>query len=223
MNKELCFQIDSEDLYLEQTLVEYMGIPIFFLCKSKQNYFISLCTDIEQLNYIVSKLTLSDVHDLLHGTIPMRDVFLKQKSYWSVISGDSISSDIVNKHHDIKLYDSYLPEKDAYFKVLTHEIESYVKQFDKEFNNLYSDGKFVSHNMSFDLDVQSLDYPSEDLIAPTEDFIELISSSACLQFNPIFSSINYGQMMNLVEDIHITLSNFEKEKWITDSCTNLAA
>lgn len=75
MNKKLCFNIENQYLYLEQILVDYMGIPIFFLCKDKKQYYIALCTNIDKLNYIVTKLSLSDVYNLLHGKIPMRDVF----------------------------------------------------------------------------------------------------------------------------------------------------
>lgn len=31
MSKELCFCIDGSELYLEQVLVDYMDIPIFFI------------------------------------------------------------------------------------------------------------------------------------------------------------------------------------------------
>ena len=31
MNSKLCFRIENIELYLEQVLVDYMDIPIFFL------------------------------------------------------------------------------------------------------------------------------------------------------------------------------------------------
>ena len=37
MNKKLCFNIENQYLYLEQVLVDYMDIPIFFLCKDKKH------------------------------------------------------------------------------------------------------------------------------------------------------------------------------------------
>jgi len=73
MSKELCFNIENQDLYLEQVLVDYMDIPIFFLCKDNRQYYIALCTDIDDLGYIVAKLSLSEVYNLLHGKMPMRD------------------------------------------------------------------------------------------------------------------------------------------------------
>ena len=97
MNKELCFNIENLKLYLEQVLVDYMDIPIFFLCKGENQYYIALCTDIDELHYIVAKLSLLDVYNLLHGKVPMRDVILKQKEYWNIVSGTDISLDIVTK------------------------------------------------------------------------------------------------------------------------------
>ena len=69
MSRELCFNIENQDLYLEQVLVDYMDIPIFFLCKNKKQYYIALCTDIDELRYIVTKLSLSEVYNLLHGKV----------------------------------------------------------------------------------------------------------------------------------------------------------
>lgn len=127
MNKTLCFKIENNDLYLEQTLVDYMDIPIFFLCRSEEQYYISLCTDTDELNYIVAKLSLADVYNLLHGKIPMRDVILKQKEYWNVISGDEICLDTVTKMDITNLNHDLLPETGACFTAWTKPIEETAK------------------------------------------------------------------------------------------------
>lgn len=133
MNKKLCFNIENQYLYLEQILVDYMGIPIFFLCKDKKQYYIALCTNIDKLSYIVTKLSLSDVYNLLHGKIPMRDVFLKQQEYWEIVSGDEVCMDMVTKKKIDALEQSLLPEADACFKILTKQIKLYVQEVDNEY------------------------------------------------------------------------------------------
>ncbi|MCI6552701.1 MAG: hypothetical protein MR430_04040, partial [Lachnospiraceae bacterium] len=65
INKELCFNIENNNLYLEQILVDYMEVPIFFLCRGANQYYVALCTDIAELHYIVAKLSLPDVYNLL--------------------------------------------------------------------------------------------------------------------------------------------------------------
>ena len=116
MNKELCFIIENKKIYLEQILVDYMEIPLFFLCKEREQHYIALCVDMEELRYILAKLSLSDVYNLLHGKMPMRDVILKQQEYWDIISGDDITSDIVTKNSIGMLDLSLLPEENAVFQ-----------------------------------------------------------------------------------------------------------
>ncbi|MCI9077323.1 MAG: hypothetical protein HFH68_00160 [Lachnospiraceae bacterium] len=135
MGKELCFCIENNNLYLEQVLVDYNDIPIFFLCKDNFQYYVALCTDIYEFNYIVTNVSSLDVYNLLHGKIPMRNTFTDKKEYWKVISGEEISLDIVTKHSIDYLDISLLPEKYACFKILTKEIETFVQNFDNEFFN----------------------------------------------------------------------------------------
>lgn len=92
-----------------------------------------MCIDIEELRYIVTKLSLTDVYNLLHGRIPMRDVILKQGEYWLIKSGVEISLDVITKHGIDMLDISLLPETNAYFEILTKEIEMFVQQFDQEY------------------------------------------------------------------------------------------
>ena len=133
MNKELCFIIENQNLYLEQILVDYMNIPIFFLCKGDGKYYLVLRTDIDELCYIVTPLSLVDTYNLLHGKTPMRNVILKQKTYWMVNSGDEINKDIVVSMNIDTIDESCLPEENACFEMLTKQMENYVSKFDKEF------------------------------------------------------------------------------------------
>ena len=96
MDKELCFNIEKINLYLEQVLVDYMDIPIFFLCSGGKQYYLALCTDIDELNYIVVRLPLIDVYNLLHGKISMRDAILKQNEYWDLNQGQPILREVQN-------------------------------------------------------------------------------------------------------------------------------
>lgn len=132
MAKELCFMIGKKELYLEQVLVEYMDVPIFFLCKGGSQYYLVLCTDLDALGYVVVGLPVHEVSDLLHGRVPMRDVILHQQEYWEVVSGDEISMDVVNCHSMDDLDKALLPEEGACFEALTGEMEEYVEKFDQE-------------------------------------------------------------------------------------------
>lgn len=115
MKKKLCFIIEGVNLYLDQTLVDYNGIPIFFLCKGNGQYYIVLCTDIEDLDYIVAKVSVKDVYDLVHGKIPMRDVVLKRPEYWDIAIGEEICVDKVVRRNINTLDPNLLPEKGTCF------------------------------------------------------------------------------------------------------------
>lgn len=133
VDSELCFRIEGIELYLEQVLVDYMDIPIFFLYKGESNHYLVLCTDIDELNYIIVRLSMNDVYDLLHGGESIRNAILKQNEYWNVISGKETPLDKVEKLSIPKLSSSLLPKEDVYFEIVSMKLENYVKKFDTEY------------------------------------------------------------------------------------------
>lgn len=134
MSKEvLCFKIEGKELYLEQILVDFNDVAIFFLCKNEVQYYIALCADYHEFTYIVAKVTIEDIYKLLHSELTMRDFILKQKEYYQVYSGFTIDRDKIEKHKMEDIDESVLPENE-YFKVLTERIEGYVRMIDEIYN-----------------------------------------------------------------------------------------
>lgn len=133
MNNKLCFRIENIELYLEQVLVEYMDIPIFFLCKGESNHYLVLCIDIDELNYIIARLSMNDLYELLHGEGSIRNTILKQNEYWNVISGEEIPLDKVEKLSISELDVSLLPKENTYFEIVSTKLENYVKKFDTQY------------------------------------------------------------------------------------------
>lgn len=211
MNRELCFNIENQDLYLEQVLVDYMNIPIFFLCKDEKQYYVALCTDIDELGYIVTKLSLSDVYNLLHGKIPMRDVVLKQKEYWDIVSGDEICLDMVTKKGIEAVETSLLPEANAYFEVLTKQMQLFVRKFDDEF---FSAKYFYESNKKADLRELLSDYPLDMLIKNIDQFTGLAD---CKVERPSFSKVPlYDEKMHSLKTAEVTFRNSERQTEIDD-------
>lgn len=131
--RELCFKIEGKNLYLDQVLVEYKGVPIFFLCSEENQYYIVLCTDVEKLNYIVERVSMLDIYHLLHGEISMRYIILKQAEYWDIRSNEKVDSDVITKKSIKTLSTTLLPEENARFKILTREMQLFVEHFDRKF------------------------------------------------------------------------------------------
>lgn len=153
MNKELCFIIEGKELYLEKVLVSFQEVPIFFLCKNNKDYYIALCVDVDKLNYVVTRLSIKDVFDLLHGIIPMRNAITQQEAYWYIESKEDIKSDTVEKRQMYTLDITILPQVNAYFEILTPDMEKYVQQFDDLFSSekytLIEDSAVIVEKISY--------------------------------------------------------------------------
>ena len=133
MDNLVCFIIESQILYLDQVLVEYNGVPIFFICKSKDERYLCLCSDIDELKYYVIRISAKDIFNLLHGKTSMRNTFLSQKAYWEIESGEDPTQDAVLKKSIEEINQKLLPDENAYYEILSPEIAEYVKNFDVKF------------------------------------------------------------------------------------------
>lgn len=178
MDKEKCFIIDEKILYLEKVLVDFENIPIFFLCKSYDDYYVVLCVDFDNYNYIIVEASLIDIYNLLHGNIPMRDVILKQDYYWKIISGEDLLSDTIERHPMKCIDTSLLPEENARFQVFDSETRKYISEFDK---NLFNSKFFTETDKAFsDVSDNMEEYINvcEDIIFPQlEDSINKVTCS----------------------------------------------
>lgn len=113
MDENLCFKIGEVCLYLEQVLVSYNDVPIFFICNDNVSHYAVLCTDINELNYVIVELSDKDLCNLLSGILPMRDVFTKQEYYWEILSGNEAEYDTVIRKPVRELNYSILPKAGA--------------------------------------------------------------------------------------------------------------
>lgn len=140
MQKELYFVLNEKEVFLEHILVDYDNIPIFLLCKDKnKQYYLALCNDAENQNYLVVDLSVAEVNELLHGKYPMRDFFLGKKEFWNIISGETIKENIVERRQINKLNVEDLPEERAYFQIVEKHVKEYVQKFDLEFSKKKKD------------------------------------------------------------------------------------
>ena len=96
-----------------------------------------MCTDIDELSYIVTKLSLSEIYNLLHGKIPMRDAFLKQQEYWEIVSGDEICMDMVTKKKIDALEQSSFSELPLYGEKL-HPVKTTEDTYSKNINIVFN-------------------------------------------------------------------------------------
>ena len=131
MDKEICFLINNNPLFLDKVLVSFNDIPIFFVCcDSSNNYYIVLCTDVEDLEYIIIESSLHSLYQMLSKKVEMRRPFTKASHFWSVKAGDSMESDEMQHIEGKQMDQNNLPYPNAFYEARTKEDIAYVKQIE---------------------------------------------------------------------------------------------
>ena len=124
MNKIVCFKIENQILYLEKVLAEF-DIPTFFMCIDEKNErYAVLCTDLEELTYIVAKIEISNLISMLKKKIYMHDLFTESSKKWRVLSGLDYNNDTIEETSFFE--NSELPEPNIHYNIQSKEITEYV-------------------------------------------------------------------------------------------------
>lgn len=130
MANELCFVINNIELRMEQILVEFDDVPIFYLCKGNGKLYLVLTKDMDVEEYLVVEVSEQEVSDMLHGKVSMRQAIIEHKSYWDVKTGDKIVDDEVTEHDMADIPKEVLPYEDACYEVVSDDVKSYLQILD---------------------------------------------------------------------------------------------
>lgn len=141
MNKIKCFKIKDSVLYLEVVLLEFDRIPMLFICRDHKDYYVALCTDLDELEYIVILAKPHYLVQMLRGKMPIRDIFMMQSAYYYVHSSNDIENDVVEYRKIGDMDQDLLPLQGAKYTIYTEEVESFTKHIEEE---LYDMGSFVA-------------------------------------------------------------------------------
>lgn len=145
MNKKECFIINERILYYELSLIEFERIPMLFVCSHDKQYYIALCTDIDELEYVVVSCSLLELYLMLNGTIPVRQIFEMQGHFYLVSSGATIDEDVVLYKGIDEIDSSALPLPDAYYKILTNDVKQFYAKIERE---IYSRNDYVQYQIN---------------------------------------------------------------------------
>ncbi len=181
MNNELCFVVNGENLYLDKVLVAFNEIPIFFVCiDKKDNYYLVLCLDTEQMTYLVLKSSISDIWKMLTQRKTMRDTILHGSIFWMIESGNTPEDDSIEPIKKESIDDDVLPFEGAFYEKVYEEDELYIEHIDSQYLS----------GMQFDM-VDSL-----------TECVNSITEQIADQMNTIAESIE-----NIVEYLDFSSSN----------------
>lgn len=201
MDKQLCFVVDGQNLFLEKTLVFFNDIPIFFVCRNEKNQpFLVLCTDLEQLEYLVVETELYTLREMLNQRCTMREALLNGVNFWKVTSADTIENDLCEKIDRSKIEIDSLPNEGAVYNKIFKEDESYVDQIESEY---LSNTDYESIGQ---IDVLVNDFDS--MVDTGENY----NLSIYTDIGPSVNSATNGTM-RLFSDCKLNIENSQKIKY----------
>lgn len=133
MNK-VFFKLNDHLLYLDYMLEEYDYIPMFYVCKDDdEERFLVLCTDFEKESYLITRINLVDLNEMLLGKIDMRSAFLNQSMFWKVqCLGNGYLNDTIVEDDISEFPKEYLPEEGDKYVLYDEEHREYQKRIARE-------------------------------------------------------------------------------------------
>ena len=140
MINEVCFKIDSKNLYIDEYLVE-LNIPIFFICKDDANKkYAVMCENTSTLEYLICSVSINSLIKMLKNELTLYD-FIKQSTFkWIIKSGETFESDIIELVTNLP-DDYYDLEKLAEIMVEVDGVEIRLASQDHEEHIARIDGK----------------------------------------------------------------------------------
>lgn len=138
MNKEVCFIIEKNKLFLDKTIVVF-DVPLLFTCiDDNKNRYIVLCIDSDNFEYLVAKTNNKSIINMLKSYSTMRSPFENSSQIWIVKGMDDIDEDIVDKINYFSIAEKDLPKKGAYLNYTNSELKNYIEVLENETNKIYS-------------------------------------------------------------------------------------
>lgn len=190
MNKQLCFIIEKQNLYLDKVLVLFNDIPLFFVCHNEDNQrFLVLCTELEKLEYIVVAIGLTNLRNMLSRKKSMRETILKGEKFWKIVSGDTIEDDVCIALGKEEIDYSLLPDEGALYKTVYQEDVDYVGKIELEYLGSIQFDLMDGVNVL----VNSIDVLTEGITCVIETMAESLTSVVgYLDIGPSVDSITNG-------------------------------
>lgn len=202
---KVCFKLESENLYSEQMLVEYNDDPVFYICKSQTGrYYVVLCVDVEEGNYIVINSKISDVLLMLYGYITMRELYRKVDYFWQVFVGKVIDDDVVTKHNIEDIDTSVLPYEGEYYEILDKEVENYARKLENSLLN--NKNKLLDESLEYIIE-KSCKMLTK--LVTNKDFVEDISECTEKLVDKLLNE-QWNNVNEKVYDVKYDLSSYKE-------------
>lgn len=141
MNNMLYFVLQDKELYLDEVFVDFNNLPIFFSCISNNQYYLCLCCNCDNQDYVVVESSAKEIVEMLKGKITMRSTFTCKPRHWIVFSGEDTSLDEITLISAPYLEVDVLPKEGAKYTIATEKVKQYLSRIERE---LYSEETFIT-------------------------------------------------------------------------------
>lgn len=149
MNNDVCFIINSKNLYVDEYLVEF-NIPIFFICKDdNNNRYAVICENTSELEYLICQVSINSLYKMLKNELSLYDFIYKSIEKWILKSGDTLESDLVETVQELQF--DYYPKKNEYLDLNSDKICNYIKRIENELDYNSQDENSSEENYSIEL------------------------------------------------------------------------
>lgn len=167
MDKEVCFFINGNTLFLDKVLVSFNDTPIFFVCcDSDKKYYIVLCTNMEDLEYIVVSCSPQLLYQMLSKKVEMRKPFISANNFWNIKAGETVENDEVQYLESDKLDLDDLPYPNAFYEARKKDDIEYVERIAASY--------FVEDNFCAMDEIADVDKKASTLVGMSLEFVAQI-------------------------------------------------
>ena len=140
MNNKVCFILEGKELYIDEVFVDFNELPIYFSCISDDKYYLALCCEYDNQDYVLVESSAKEIIEMLTARITMRSTFTKKAKHWVVVAGEDITKDKVYLIHTPYVDENILPKEGAKYTIVTEKVKQYLKHIE---HDLYRDESYT--------------------------------------------------------------------------------
>lgn len=199
MKSERFFVIGEKEIFLDKILVEFNGLPIFFVCKHNEEFYISLYIGEEEERYIVVRASLGRLSKMLYGKLTMRNLMLQSLQYWDIVAGETPDDDVVVLKDISEIPLDMLPYEGEYLEMATSDLKQYAENIEKLLYGEHYEEKMQVYFCEATLDKQ-------EYLMQYQNILETITDSLAVSR---YYAIEYEK---IIKSSEIVLDKNEKEK-----------
>lgn len=139
LKKKLCgpeFVINGKNVYVDQILIWFNEFPVFFVCVDDDGgYYLAMMLgqddDTYGYTYYIVESFVDEIQKMMLKQLPMRDVFLLKDHFWKVVSGVTVTEDVVDDLPITEIDRDLLPAPDKYFEASSFDDKNYIRKLAK--------------------------------------------------------------------------------------------